>query len=138
MARATGGAPQFVDARRIHPWWMKGLNAVGGLMPRHARLSAAELWEQASKHPRLHSVRPTSAAREALEVLVDSINREARLCWVGRLIARDDTLRLARTHLRINQSLAKDPLIVETPLPAAIFILGLPRTGTTFLHQLLA
>jgi len=95
MARATGGAPQFVDARRIHPWWMKGLNAVGGLMPRHARLSAAQLWERASKHPRLHSVLPTSAAREALEVLVDSINREARLSWVGRLVARDDMLRLA-------------------------------------------
>jgi len=107
MARATGGAPQFVDARRIHPWWMKGLNAVGGLMPRHARLSAAQLWERASKHPRLHSVRPTSAAREALEVLVDSINREARLFSTSCLLRIRPTERFRIGRASIPFRLAK-------------------------------
>jgi hypothetical protein len=57
---------------------------------------------------------------------------------VGRYSAKDDTVRLAKTHLRIHRALRETPEIAGTPLPSPIFIVGWPRTGTTFLHQLLA
>jgi hypothetical protein len=75
---------------------------------------------------------------EALEALTRSLRNDAALHLVGRLVARDDTLRLVRTHLRVERALREGAAILDTPLPAPIFILGWPRTGTTFLHTLLA
>ena len=39
---------------------------------------------------------------------------------------------------KMEQKLAANPAIAAAPVTAPIFILGLPRSGTTFLHDLLA
>jgi len=127
---------QFTDARRGRPLWMRALNAAGRLAPGFARPSADAWWEEARRaEPTCGE--PSAPAREALAVLAESIGREARLNLIGRFSAREDTVRMARTHLRVQRALRENPAIAQTELPAPIFVIGWPRTGTTFLHQLL-
>lgn len=43
-----------------------------------------------------------------------------------------------QSHCMMHDDLAKHPCISETPLRPPVFIMGLPRTGTTLLHHLMA
>lgn len=76
--------------------------------------------------------------REGLERLVESFEREAGLTLLGRVIARRDALRLLENRLRILDVLRRNPEIERGPIERPIFVVGLPRTGTTILHALLA
>ena len=139
IARMPGGllVPQFVDAPSSHPAAVRALNRVARWIPRRAP-EPAEAWWEAARRGGLEDCEPTAEARAALEVLAGSIQGEVGLNGVGRLAARTDTIRMARTHLRVHRALRQRPAIAETPLPAPVFIVGWPRTGTTFLHQLLS
>jgi len=76
--------------------------------------------------------------REGLEVLCESIESEARLHATGRLITRARLLGSLRTRLRLEAAKQRDPSRFARPIPKPIVICGLPRTGTTLLHRLLA
>lgn len=128
---------QFVDARAGQPWWMRALNRIGGLAPAAVQPNAENWWAKAcAAEPEIGA--PAQRAREGLATLADSLAHDARLHLVGRISARDDSVRLAHTHLRIERALREAPEIAQTVLPAPIFIIGLPRSGTTFLHRLLS
>ena len=77
--------------------------------------------------------------REGFEILCDAIVREAglqplRAGWVTRM-----TIGMLATRGRIAATLARDgDAITRTPIDRPIFITGLPRTGTTMLHNLMA
>ncbi|MCY4428325.1 MAG: sulfotransferase [Halieaceae bacterium] len=75
--------------------------------------------------------------REALEVLVESINREASLSFTGRLIQRGRLGGALVHRLRAQALLSRHPEILDTDLGRIIMITGLQRTGTTVLHRLL-
>lgn len=129
--------PPFATARRSQPLWLRATNTAGRLLPGVAVPSADAWWEAAlSAEPNAGD--PTPEARDALHVLVESLRRDMNLSLVGRISARDDTVRMARTHLRVQRSLRERPEILREKLPPPIFILGWPRTGTTALHQILA
>jgi len=51
---------------------------------------------------------------------------------------QDDSVRLARTHLRVERVLDENPSIRDEEIPPPVFIIGWPRTGSTALHTLLA
>ena len=76
--------------------------------------------------------------REPFAVLVDSIEREARLHNVGRLITRARLLAALTTRLRVREYLRRHPEVESMRLPPPVVIAGLQRTGTTMLHRLLA
>ncbi|MEE8310641.1 MAG: sulfotransferase [Candidatus Binatia bacterium] len=76
--------------------------------------------------------------RDALDALCRSMCAETKMNLVGRISAREDTARLLRTQIRIQEALERFPEIRETPLPRPIYVIGWPRTGTTILHNLLA
>jgi phosphatidylethanolamine-binding protein (PEBP) family uncharacterized protein len=76
--------------------------------------------------------------RDGLDRVVDAFEHEAALTTLGRLIARRDLLRTLENRLRIVDTLKRNPEITQRPVPQPLFILGLPRTGTTILHELLA
>lgn len=128
---------QFTEARRGQPFWLRATNRIGRLAPGVA-LPDADAWWEAAQTAEPDAGEPTPEARAALEALVGSIRSDIELSFVGRISARDDTIRMARTHLRIQRALRTTPEIGQTVLPAPIFILGWPRTGTTALHQILA
>ena len=68
---------------------------------------------------------------EGLEVLVDAINREAKLTDAG--VSRWETMIVATlvNRLRVEDWLASHPELLERPVEKPLFVFGLPRTGTT-------
>jgi hypothetical protein len=78
------------------------------------------------------------AFHEPLRKLIDSIERDARLSFVGRLAAREDLIRLLINRLKLQRDRARHPHIAGERIHRPIFITGLPRTGSTLLHGLLA
>ncbi len=76
--------------------------------------------------------------REGLEVLCRSLSGEARLTPAGGPRAREYLLRLLGNRLQIEQWWRTHPELEAEEVRAPIFVLGLPRTGTTALSALLA
>jgi Sulfotransferase family len=77
------------------------------------------------------------AYRKALGMLLEAYDREARLTPFGRMVLEQQLSTLLCNRLRAQKMLAADPGIVRHEIRRPIFILGLPRTGTTALHHLL-
>ena len=75
---------------------------------------------------------------EPLAVLLRSYYEEANLSAFGRIAVRWDMLRFLSNLLRLREEERKDPAVLEERIDRPIFVLGLPRSGTTFLHNLLA
>ena len=75
---------------------------------------------------------------EGLSRLLDSCQREARLNLIGRIVLRADLIRLLCSRLFIQRDRKVYPNVVRQEIREPLFIVGLPRSGTTVLHTLLA
>ncbi|MXX62179.1 MAG: sulfotransferase [Holophagales bacterium] len=75
---------------------------------------------------------------EPLSVLARSINEEADLTLLGRLIQRRRIEEALVTRLRVEELLRRRPEICNIDLGPIVVIAGLQRTGTTTLHRLIA
>ncbi|MGI9288766.1 MAG: sulfotransferase, partial [Pseudomonadales bacterium] len=76
--------------------------------------------------------------RKPFELLLDSLENEADLTLMGRMVARSDVLRLLENRLRIVDLFKQHPEIGEQAIERPLFVVGPPRTGTTIFHDLLA
>ena len=74
----------------------------------------------------------------ALENLLRACFEQADLSFFGRLATRWDMVRFLSNLLRMHEEEGKVPEIRDSPVERPIFISGLPRSGTTFLHSILA
>ena len=101
------------------------------------RLDAEALMARAERRTGLHDFGADSF-REPLGRLVHSLEHEAELTLLGRLIARTDLVRFLENRLRMTAEHRRHPEIAAAPIERPLFILGLPRTGTSILHELLA
>jgi hypothetical protein len=103
------------------------------------RLTPESLIAAAAEATRLDA-KPLADPRliEALAALTSSLHKEASLSPFGRLAASWDLKRMLSTLLIFADAEREDPAIPTRPLAPPIFIAGLPRSGTTFLHGLLA
>jgi hypothetical protein len=75
--------------------------------------------------------------REGLDVLLDDVAR-AQLSDLGGMVWRGRILAHLVQRLRVEDWLARHPETLARAVPAPIFVIGLPRTGTTALSHLLA
>ena len=75
--------------------------------------------------------------RPALDQLLGAIATEADLSLVGRLATGWDMRRFLGNLRRFSAEEAANPAILGEPVARPIFVAGLPRSGTTFLHRLL-
>jgi sulfotransferase family protein len=123
------------------PLAIRALNAAGGALRALGlplvRLDEASLLAEASRKTGLDDF-GDARFREPLRLLLDSFEREAALTTLGRVIARRDVLRLLENRLRMESVHRAHPEITAAPVPAPLFVVGLPRTGTSILHELLA
>ncbi len=76
--------------------------------------------------------------RDGLRALTTSFERDARLNFLGRIAAQQDTLRLIRTQVRTLKELDQHPEVCDQEIRRPVFVVGLPRTGTTILLALLS
>ena len=75
---------------------------------------------------------------EGLNRLIDSINNEANLNEIGIQAQPIRIQGLLTNRLRFEEDLKKFPEILDQEIIAPIVIVGLPRTGSTMTHRLLA
>lgn len=75
--------------------------------------------------------------RDGLEVLVDSINREASLTSMGSLVMTARLGNSLQQRLGVVDWMARHPEIAEVPIEGPVLVTGLPRTGTTALSNLM-
>jgi len=73
-----------------------------------------------------------------LDTLLSAFRQEAELTPIGHLAARGDALSLLVNRLQLQADRARHPEIAAQTVDAPMVITGLPRTGTTLLHALLA
>ena len=76
--------------------------------------------------------------QEPLGVLLKSLESDAHLSFIGRVCAHSDILRMLCNRLRLQEDRKLHPQIADQIINRPLFIMGLPRTGSTLLHALLA
>lgn len=75
--------------------------------------------------------------REGFDRLVAAANAEAQLSELGHLVMAGQLTRCLVNRLGVVGHLAAHPAVAAAAVEAPVFILGLPRTGTTLLSYLL-
>jgi len=70
--------------------------------------------------------------------LLESIDKEAELHSMGRKIIQRLIVRLLVNRLQMQDDFKRYPEILQVPIKRPLFIIGLPRTGSTYLHNLLS
>lgn len=137
LAHATGAAPSSVGWQ-LHPRaleladWFAAVFG-GGSRP----LSAMELVERAQHRTGLTDF-GGAPFEEPLRILVESFECEARLSAFGKMAARWDMIRFLSNLLTLREAEKRRPAILRQAVEQPVFITGLPRSGTTFLHHLFA
>lgn len=76
--------------------------------------------------------------RERLRVLLQSLEEDPYMGPVGRVGAFADLVRFAANRLRIEDLLRRHPEILAVEIRRPIIIVGLPRSGTTHLLNLIS
>ena len=104
---------------------------------RLAPLDEASLLQAAMRSTGLHDF-GDPAFREPLRLLLEDLNGDERLTALGRITARTLLGQLLRARLRVEDRIARHPEVASQQVRAPIVIVGLPRTGTTHLHNLLS
>jgi hypothetical protein len=99
--------------------------------------NAQGLLNQASEESQLNDF-GDEAFREPFEVLVKALKQEANLNPIGRYVQHERSLNTLKNRLRLSETIRLHPEILQEEIVAPAAIVGLPRTGTTMLHRVLA
>lgn len=120
------------------PFFIKSLNVAGRpFVPLLANLDERSLLARARKRTGLSDF-GDEAFRDRLRLLLRALDEEANLSVVGRFLVRQLILQLLSTRLILHDMLTRHPEILEEPIERPVIIAGLPRTGTTHLHNLMS
>ena len=76
--------------------------------------------------------------RERLELQLAEMNADPERTGIGRMIMFGDCARNAANRLLIRELLKQHPEILDIPIEKPVIVVGLPRSGTTHLVNLLA
>lgn len=76
--------------------------------------------------------------REPYRIFVQAAAEEAQLHPIGRLLVRGDLRNWLENRLQLADWRKRHPEIASEAIERPLFIVGLPRTGTSILHELLA
>lgn len=120
---------------------IRWINRTGRLLNKiglkHGRLEPRALIAAASRQTGLDDFGEPDF-RQGLEQLVESLESEAQLSTIGRTAAKAELVDNLCRRLRIIDYRKLHPTMTERPITRPLFVVGLPRTGTTILHELLA
>ncbi|MDH3200436.1 MAG: sulfotransferase [Myxococcales bacterium] len=114
------------------------LNSIGGVMaPRWPSLDPNSIVRAAARKAESDEFGDEGFLK-ALPILLDTVEREARLTWIGRVACRQSFIMALESRFGIYRHRAQHPEVVGVPIDRPLFIVGFPRTGTTILFNLLA
>jgi hypothetical protein len=100
-------------------------------------LTPAALMDQARDETGLDDFGPTDFV-ERLDVYCTALREEAGLSRLGWFNNHSQLVSTLRNRLWIEDLVAREPGILDIEIAAPIVICGLPRTGTTHLHNLMS
>ena len=130
-----------VESRPSLPLRLRILNTVGNHLGA-ARLPFAALDEEALVQAAVKATGLTEFGagyhREGLLRLLESVENDAALHLSGQLAYRETIVGSLINRLLLTEAFEQNPETFRKPLKSPIIVLGLPRSGTTFLHRLLA
>ncbi len=113
------------------------LNLLGRLTPLGRPLSSEDLHRLATKKTGLTDFGSPSY-KQGFHRLLESLNEEARLTPLGKLIARQETVNALKHRLQLEAHHQQHPEIGAAPIRSPIIMMGMGRSGTSILHELLA
>jgi len=131
----------------------KGSDLAVAALPRHhsplvslARRTSRRLWQLDGEKLCAEAQRRTGLAdfgdppvQPALSILLNSLEQEADLHPLGRMLMRIHLRDLLETRLRLAEAWKGKREALETrAIEKPVFVVGTPRSGSTFLHELLA
>jgi Sulfotransferase family len=100
-------------------------------------LQADDLMETAASRSKLYDY-GSAPLREGLDVLCRALEAEAALNEAGREAAGAQLLAILGERLRMEDWLRREPSIDRQKIAAPLWVVGLPRSGTSALSQLLS
>jgi hypothetical protein len=137
MAETTADIAALTDFSGQRARWLRVANRLGAPFASLVGLDAEGLMAAARRRTGLADFGGDDF-EAPLRSLCESLEREAHLTFVGRLLARRDVFVLLRNRLEITDTLKRHPEIAEQEVKAPLFIVGLSRSGTSILHELMA
>ena len=122
-----------------HPDWVQTVNEEGRLFDLQGAVPLDEesLLTAARRETGLEDF-GEGDWQTSLGILLNALETEAELTLVGRLMARNDILLWLQVRLNLTALWHQTPAILKQPVERPVFILGLPRSGTSILCELLA
>ena len=143
--QAAGGPIQDGSARRnrwvppARPEWLERFNAEGARMDIRSvvPLDPESLVRAATANTGLDDF-GADDWREPFEILVKSLDTEAELNLMGRLMTRSDLVITLEARLRVEAAYREHPEIEDEEITRPLIIVGQGRTGTTVLQNVLA
>ncbi len=130
-----------MPAPPVLPLSVKALNAtlslLGRLTPLGRPFTSEELHDLATKQTGLREFGNPSY-KLGFDRLLASLNGEAQLTPLGKLIAREETRNGLIHRLKLEQHHREYPEIGAAPIRSPIIMMGMGRSGTSILHELLA
>ena len=117
------------------PAWVEALHSVAD--PAWIRLDAGELLDEARARCGLSDFGDDDFL-EPFRIFVAALDAEAKLHALGRLIVRSDLANWLENRLQLSDWRRRRPEIAGESITQPLFITGLPRSGTSILHELLA
>jgi len=128
------------DLSRPLPWLVRVIGAVLDVLPWTIWniLDAEELLEKGAKDAGLPALYPPSV-RESVEVLCASLRKEnVTFHWIGRLNMHDTIVSGLSHLLQVEEAHRQNPALSEIQLKDPLVVVGIPRSGTTVMHNLLS
>ncbi|MHB1425418.1 MAG: sulfotransferase family protein [Gemmataceae bacterium] len=122
--RTWGAAALNFLGRRLRSFGWKRPLTFQGVLDSACRFTRLSDWGEECFH-------------EPLRILVQCLEEEAELTPLGRLFMKATLRHFAANRLLVRQYVKDHPEALEEPLPRPLFVVGLPRTGTTLLYNLL-
>src|ERR1700744_2853606 len=79
----------------------------------------------------------SDTSRDGLEIMLDDLNNSRAFTPFGRERVLDDATNALGRRLQVHAYLQDHPEVLDTPVERPLFVLGMPRTGTTVISYLL-
>lgn len=120
------------------PDWVSKINAEGVCLDQGmvVPLNEQSLLDEARRNTGLSDF-GSDGWYEPFKVYLKSLNEEANLNFLGRILTRSDLLNLLQARLQIEEAYKRHPEIDGEVIERPLMIMGQGRTGTSILFQIL-
>jgi hypothetical protein len=133
--RRVGGSaerrPDRTPGVRCFNWLARGAEALGLKF----RIDVDRMLQNVRKRTGLEPI--DQRFQEPLRLLADALNDEAHLHPFGRIMMSFGLRLFLQNRICLEHAWKSRPELLETPVRRPLYVIGLPRTGTTLLYNLL-